>query len=105
MPVNKKEIFSVYGEKLSPSILKENENNCAFGIKGKTIDEHIDEIRKIVEEIPNADELFNKYKLINAKTNLEDIGVDGKYKEELFKYSPMVRNRLTLMRLRSSIMR
>ena len=105
VPVAKEEICAVYGDELSPSIIEENEKNCALGISGKMIDEHISEIRKIIGEIPDENELLNKYKSINAKSKLADIGVDEKYKEELFKYSPTVRNRLTLMRLRSLIIR
>ena len=40
------------------------------------------------------------YNMLGAVTTLSDIGVDEEKTEKILEYSPLVRNRLTLMRLR-----
>ena len=47
-----------------------------------------------------CDDLIEKYKLLGAKFCPADIGVSEECVETLLEYSPFVRNRLTLMRLR-----
>ena len=60
----------------------------------------MDGIRKIISEIPSVEDLSVIYKRLNMKSTLDDIGVDGKKESIIKEYSPLVRNRLTLMRLR-----
>ena len=93
-------IKTIFGEKLSQSIIEENSNNCALGISAKTIEAHWKEICEIISTIPSCDDLIEKYKLLGAKFCPADIGVSEECVETLLEYSPFVRNRLTLMRLR-----
>jgi len=61
---------------------------------------HWKEICKIIEAIPTYDELIEKYETIGAKSNLSDIDIPKERLKALLEYSPLVRNRVTLMRLR-----
>ena len=60
-------------------------------------------IREIIAQIPTREELEALYREIGAKTTLEDIQVDPALLPKLLAYSPLVRNRMTLMRIRRMI--
>ena len=96
-----KEIEEIFGGNLTRSILKENEKNCAEGVTAVRIRENLPKIQEIVGNIPSIEELTAVYKRLGLKSTLSDIEIDESNKEKLFVYSPLVRNRLTLMRLRS----
>ena len=96
-------IKEIFGDKLCDSIIKENTNDAADGITAKLIEENFDEICKIIDEIPSFDELVRLYKKLGVKSTLSDIGVGEDKLEFLLDNSPIVRNRLTLMRLRRAI--
>lgn len=93
-------ISNMFGDKLSESIIKENENDCALGITEEMIKCHWDKIKLIIESIPTYEELIKIYELLGAKSSLSDIDISEEKLCDLFEYSPLVRNRLTLMRLR-----
>ena len=86
---------------MTRSILKENEKNCAEGVTGACIRENLSKIQEVVDNIPNIEELTAVYNRLGLKSTLSDIEIDESNKEKLFVYSLLVRNRLTLMRLRS----
>ncbi|MBQ8409017.1 MAG: sn-glycerol-1-phosphate dehydrogenase [Clostridia bacterium] len=96
-------IMAMFGERLSRSIIDENAKNCASGITAEAIEEHWQAICKIIDTIPTYDALIAKYKMIGAKACLSDINVPEDRLDTLLEYSPLVRNRLTLMRLRRSM--
>lgn len=98
--IMEKEIGQIFGERLSDEICKENETDCARGITGKRIRECLGEIRQEVGKIPDAAALKEAYLCIGAKKELADIDVDEGLETFLLNCSPLVRNRLTLMRLR-----
>ena len=96
-------IKNMFGERLSDAIIKENENDCASNITAKTITEVWDKISSIIDTIPSYNELLAKYEALGVKTTLCHIGVKKEKLNLLLEYSPLVRNRLTLMRLRRAI--
>jgi glycerol-1-phosphate dehydrogenase [NAD(P)+] len=61
---------------------------------------HFEKIQEIISSIPTYDELIKIYEMLGAKSSLNDIGVPEEKLCTLLEYSPLVRNRLTLMRLR-----
>jgi glycerol-1-phosphate dehydrogenase [NAD(P)+] len=61
---------------------------------------HFEKICEIIESIPTYEELIKIYKTLGAKLSLGDIDVSEEKLCDLLEYSPLVRNRLTLMRLR-----
>ena len=93
-------IKAIFGEKLSASIIQENARDCALGISKEALISNWDKICKIIDAVPKYDELIQRYTAIGAKSTLDDIGIDENKIDALLEYSPLVRNRLTLMRLR-----
>ena len=96
-------IYKMFGDRLSISIIQENANDCALGITKEAIKENWDKICDIISNIPTYEELIKIYKTLGAKSTLTDICVDESKADTLLEYSPLVRNRVTLMRLRRSI--
>lgn len=95
-----KEMTALYGEDLLPPMLEENKGDCMDGVTPQMLIEAWPEICRIIGEIPTREELLDLYTRIGAKKTLEDIEVPPDRLELLLKYSPSVRNRLTLMRVR-----
>ena len=93
----------MFGERLSDAIVAENSDDCALGITAKLIEEKWDNIRDIIDTIPAYKELIKKYEILGVKSKLGEIDVPAEKLDILMEYSPLVRNRLTLMRLRRAI--
>lgn len=93
-------IYKMFGDRLSLSIIHENASDCASNIKASDILNKWDEICKIIESIPTYEELLEKYSVLGAYSSLNDIGISENKLDILLEYSPLVRNRVTLMRLR-----
>ena len=96
-------INAVFGQDLGRSIITENETDVAAGITAETIRTHWDAICRISDQIPAADALLQSYQSLSIKSTLEEIGVSPAQKDALLDFSPLVRNRLTLMRIRRAI--
>ena len=93
----------VFGEPAAEEIMKENENDAAKGITAKTLDAHWDEICVEIEKLPDVALLREIYSGFGVKSRLSDIKVDDEKCRDLLDFSPMVRNRFTLMRIRKAI--
>ncbi len=93
-------VEAVFGPRLSRQIFEENKSDCAAGITGAQIRAHLDAIRREVGKIPAPETLLAAYRTIGAMETTEEIGVSSAHISALLENSPMVRNRLTLMRLR-----
>lgn len=98
-PLDLDELKLVFGD-ISDSVIKENQVDCLKAVNPKVIIKNWHRIREIIEEIPSQKELLDLYKRIGAKKTLGDIEVDSKLLPEILRYSPCIRNRLTLMRVR-----
>lgn len=96
-------VFSVFGEEKSEEILKENQCDCAKEVTATLLNSRWGEICREISKLPNVDYLKALYEKHGIKSRLNDIGIDENQKNNLLNYSPMVRNRLTLMRLRKSL--
>lgn len=92
-------IKSVFGEDLSSAIITENAKDCMDEITAQKITENFEEICTVIETVPTYEELIQKYRLLGVKSTLEEIEVPPEKLPLLLRYSPLVRNRLTLMRL------
>ncbi len=103
--ITDEEIDHIFGKRLSGEIRKENETDCASGITGERIRECLEDVRREVAKIPTAKFLTEAYQCIGAKKELADIDVDKELEALLLNCSPLVRNRLTLMRLRRCLKR
>ena len=96
-------IKAMFGKRLADSIIEENAKDCARDISANDIKDNWDKIRKIIDLVPSYEELIKKYEALGVKSSLKDIGVDEKLLPTLLEYSPLVRNRVTLMRLRRAM--
>ena len=57
-------------------------------------------IRSIIGEIPRSEEIYAVLEKMGAKRCLQDIGIPQEALPVIIKRSPLIRNRLTLMRMR-----
>jgi len=93
-------LHPMFGDRLTGELLMENEKDCAAGITAARLEECFEQIRAILLEMPDPDEMTALYRKLDILSTPEDIGVSSHHIPALLDYSPCVRNRLTLMRLR-----
>ena len=98
--IDQRRVQAVFGDRLSRQILEENRKDAAAGITGANIRAHLEEIRREIGKLPREADLRGAYTRLGVKADLGDIQVDPALAQQLLDASPMVRNRLTLMRLR-----
>ena len=98
--LDEERIWAIFGQRLSRQIREENAKDAASGITGGQIRRHLDAIRKEIARIPSESDLRSAFDRLGVKSTLPDIGVAASVEQQLLEDSPMVRNRLTLMRLR-----
>ncbi|WP_306569065.1 sn-glycerol-1-phosphate dehydrogenase [Faecalispora jeddahensis] len=96
-------LFPIFGERLTDAVSEENRDSCMKPVTPTALIEHWTEIRSIIAEIPAADELQSLYRDVGMKSTLADLGVPQSALPKLMEYSPCVRNRMTLMRIRRMI--
>jgi len=97
------ELLDIFGEDMYLDIIKENQNDSAAGVTAEMLQNCWSNIVENVSVLPTADELEAIYNQLGMKRLLSDIEVSEDMKDTLLKCSPLVRNRLTLMRLRRCI--
>ena len=103
-PLSEEEIFAVFGQRLTRQIVEENARDAAAGVKGARIQACLDDIRKVIAAVPAADTLRQVYDRLGVMQTLDEIAVPENLAVKLLDHSPMVRNRLTLMRLRRCLL-
>ena len=90
------ELFGV----LAPVLKQENTPDCALSVTVQTVLEHLSEIRSVIAELPPAEELTALLSRCGACTTLEEINLSSEeLLPDLYHNAPLIRNRLTLMRL------
>jgi glycerol-1-phosphate dehydrogenase [NAD(P)+] len=99
-PVPDSVIRDYFGEKLADSIITENAEDCLAALDKETFIAKWPEVRKVVESLPSSEEVYALLEKIDAKRTLGEIGVTEADTDAILRYSPLVRNRLTLMRAR-----
>ncbi|MBQ7895038.1 MAG: sn-glycerol-1-phosphate dehydrogenase [Oscillospiraceae bacterium] len=101
--VTDEKLSSFFGERLAQAVISENKNDSLAAVSKEKLIEQWPEIRKIIRSIPKPEELYALLEKLGAKRELEEIGVSSEKLPVLLEYSPLVRNRLTLMRMRRMI--
>ncbi len=99
-PFSKALIISIFGDEIGAGVVEENGNDVAAGITAAKLQESWQDICKVVSRLPELKQLEDLYGKLGVKATLREIDVSDELEEVLLKNSPMVRNRLTLMRLR-----
>lgn len=97
------EIIRIFGEEMYGSLAEENKNDAAKNITAQLLKEKWSNICSEIKKLPDIKYLEEMYNQLGVKSTLEDIEVSNEYVNILLDNSPMVRNRLTLMRLRKCI--
>lgn len=96
-------ILSIFGEEMSKGIFDENKNDCAKGISAEMLSAHWSELCDEIAALPDFEMLDEVYKKFYVVRTFSDIGLSEEAAPDVLKYSHLVRNRLTLMRLRKCI--
>ena len=99
-PIPEEHFRKFFGERLADSLIKENENDCLAKVSREKLSASWGELRYIIDELPTEEYLYGLLEMLDAKRDLASIGVDESELPVLLKNSPLVRNRLTLMRTR-----
>ena len=93
-------ITSVFGDEMATGILEENRIDVAEHITAAKLQEKWNDICEAISQLPELNELEELYEKLAVKATLAEIGLSRELENVLLKNSPMVRNRLTLMRIR-----
>ena len=93
----------LFGQRLYPIARKENEHECLAAVTPEALCRAWPEIREIVSQIPASAKISALLKDLGAKRTLADLGVAEEKKALILDASPLIRNRLTLMRMRRMI--
>ena len=97
------DVYSFYGE-MADDVKKLNEPNTVTDeVNPKDLQDKWQEIREIIHSIPSYDEVYSAMKKAGCKLTVEDIGKSRELVDSCIKYSPYMRYRLTLLRLRDMI--
>lgn len=101
VPYSQETMEAVFGSEMLPEIVGENQNDAAAGIRGDKIRACFEQIVGELAKLPDVESLERMYDKAQIKASLADIGVSNEKREALLLCAPMVRNRLTLLRLLS----
>jgi len=99
VPLTEEWIREKFGERLAAGIIRENEKDVLATFDPQNIVDHWDEIKALIDTIPEASELEALYKAVGSKYLPEHIGIDPALTEEMLPISAAIRNRLTLIRM------
>jgi len=101
--VNWDDVYSFYGE-MADDIRKLNiPQNVIDDVDKDVLKNKWKEIRKIIFSIPTYKECETAMKKAGCKITVADIGKNQELFDDCVKYSPYMRKRLTLLRLRDMI--
>ena len=84
---------------LCESIKKTNDPNLLDSIHPDLLSEKTKEIIKIIEEIPEAEEIENMLRKVGGVKSLEELGFDPSMKEKTARIAPYIRDRVTYLRI------
>lgn len=97
------DVYSFYGE-MADDVRKLNEPKTVTDeVDPKVLEDKWQEIREIIHNIPSYDEVYSAMKKAGCKLTVEDIGKSQELVDSCIEYSPYMRYRLTLLRLRGMI--
>ena len=69
----------------------------------KVLEDKWQEIREVIKSVPSYDQVYTAMKKAGCKLTVQDIGKPQKLVNDCIKYSPYMRYRLTLLRLKDMI--
>ena len=102
-PVGEETFRTFFGGELAEAIIEENKDDCLKQVTAEKLAAVWPQIREVIAQIPSAERLYSLLEQIGAKRELENVGAASEQLPVILDYSPLVRNRLTLMRMRRII--
>lgn len=99
-PLSEDEVLPFFGATLCDDVLRENQNDCLASVTREALLQNWPQVRALIAELPDPDDLYRLLERLDARRTPEDIGLAASDVETVLNYSPLVRNRLTLMRIR-----
>ena len=101
--VDWEEVYSFYGE-MADDVKKLNQpENIIDGVDPETLKNSWHEIVKIIKSVPSYEECKSAMQKAGCKITIADIGKSEKLFHNCVKYSPYMRKRLTLLRMKDMI--
>lgn len=100
VPLHPGELAARLGPELAVQLEKENACDAAAGMTGDAIRAALPQIRQLIAALPQPEELRALYRRLGVMDTLSDLGVADEKAAALLDTAPLVRNRLTLLRLR-----
>jgi glycerol-1-phosphate dehydrogenase [NAD(P)+] len=98
IPCRRERLEPVFG-RLTDQVLQENARCCLESVVPERITAGWDEIQTLLSALPSPEEVRALLVHVGGKTSLNDLGIDENVKKSILAWSPLVRNRLTFMRL------
>lgn len=102
-PVDEDWLRDYFGQRLYPILHEENARDCLAAVTPEALIAAWPRIRSIITQIPTPEALEDKLRRLGAKRCLEDLGVPESKRALILDTAPLIRNRLTLMRMRRMI--
>lgn len=99
-PLTQAELTPIFGPALAPEVLLENQPICTTALRASALYSKWDQLQQHMSAIPTAAQIADILEATGAKRSLADVGVDEGLRERLLLHAPLVRNRLTFMRVR-----
>lgn len=97
------DVYAFYGD-MAKEVEKMNfPDNIVDKVSPETLKEKWSEIRKIIKSVPSYEECKAAMEKAGCKITVEDIGKPQTLFDDCVKYSPFMRRRLTLLRMKDMI--
>jgi len=96
-------ISGIFGPQILQNLLDENQKDSAANVTAERLQLNWESICREIAKLPDVKGLEKIYEELGVKATLQEIDVPEKFEDVLLSNSPMVRNRLTLMRIRKCI--
>lgn len=96
-------VFEFYGPMRDDVVSVNFPDNIIDLVKPSNIEEKWTEIVNVIKSVPSYEECKKAMEKAGCKITVEDIGKDRKLFDDCVKYSPYMRKRLTLLRIKDMI--
>ena len=101
--VDWEDVYKVYGD-MAEDVRKLNTpSTVTDAVDPRDLENKWDKIREIINKLPDYDRVYDAMKRAGCKTTLEEIEKSKEFYNTCVKYSPYMRRRITLLRLKDMI--
>lgn len=101
--VDWEDVYKVYGD-MADDVRKLNTpTTVTDGVDPRDLENKWDKIREIIGKLPDYERVYDAMKRAGCKTTLEEIEKSKEFYNKCVKYSPYMRRRITLLRLKDMI--